>query len=141
MSEPIHAPCAHCFAVNRVDPSRPQTPKCGRCKTPLWGGRLAALDDSSFAKYVESSDLPVVVDFWADWCQPCKMMAPQFEAAASASRGRAFFAKLDTEAAPQTAARFGIRSIPTMIVFSRGREVARQSGAMSQAQILEWLAR
>jgi len=139
MSEPIHVPCPACFAVNRVDPGRPQAPKCGRCKKPLWGGPLAALDDASFAKYVERSDLPVVVDFWAEWCGPCKMMGPQFEAAARASAGRVLFAKLDTEAAQQTAARFGIRSIPTMIVFSAGREVARQSGAMAQAQILQWL--
>jgi thioredoxin 2 len=139
MAELIHVPCASCFAVNRVDRSRSQAPTCGRCKQPLYAAHPAALDDATFDKYVERSDLPVVVDFWAAWCGPCKMMAPQFEAAGRASAGRVLFAKLDTDAAPQTAARFGIRSIPTMIEFSGGREVARQSGAMSQAQIERWL--
>jgi thioredoxin 2 len=138
MAELVHVPCGNCSSVNRVDPNRAATSTCGRCKHLLFG-RPAALDDATFGPYVERSDLPVVVDFWAEWCGPCKMMAPQFEAASAESKGRALFAKVDTDAAQQTAARFGIRSIPTMIVFAGGREKARQSGAMSQNQILQWL--
>jgi thioredoxin 2 len=98
-----------------------------------------ALDDTTFPAFVARSDLPVVVDFWAAWCGPCKMMAPQFEAAAKTAKGRALFAKVDTDAAQRVAAQFSIRSIPTLIAFKNGQEIARQSGAMSQAQILQWL--
>lgn len=137
----LHLPCASCGSINRVAETRLRdVPTCGRCKAHLFASHPVALDDATFGHYVESSDLPVIVDFWATWCPPCRMMAPQFEAAARASTGEALFAKVDTEAAPRTAARFAIRSIPTLVALRRGREVARQSGAQSQAMIQRWVS-
>jgi len=142
MQQPsVHLPCGACLAVNRVPKERLRdVPTCGRCKQPLFAAHPPALDDASFERYVERAGLPVVVDFWAEWCGPCRMMAPHFEAAAHGSEGRALFAKVDTEAARATAARFGIRAIPTLIAFRDGREIARQSGAMSQAMLERWVA-
>jgi thioredoxin 2 len=141
MSSGIHVPCGACLAVNRVPEARLSgNPICGKCKERLLPAHPVTLDDASFTTYVERSDLPVVVDFWADWCAPCKAMAPQFAAAARSSVGHALFAKVDTEAARRTAARFAIRSIPTLVAFDHGHEIARQSGALSEAMILRWVA-
>jgi thioredoxin 2 len=137
----LHLPCASCGSINRVAAERLRdVPTCGRCKAHLFASHPVALDDASFEHYVEKADLPVIVDFWATWCPPCRMMAPQFEAAGRATAGRALFAKVDTDAAPRTAGRFGIRSIPTMVALRNGREIARQGGAMSEAMIVRWVS-
>lgn len=131
--------CPDCGARNRVPDERAgDEPVCGRCGAALTPAAPVALGDADFDRYVAHSGQPVVVDFWADWCGPCKMMAPEFATAAQRVRD-VRFAKVDTEAAQQVAARHGIRSIPTMILFDGGREVARRSGAMRAADIAAWL--
>jgi thioredoxin 2 len=115
-----------------------EQPECGRCHQPLFTGRPLALDAAGFTAHVERGQLPVLVDFWAPWCGPCRMMAPQFEQAATQLEPRVRLAKVDTEAQPGLGSRFGIRSIPTLALFRDGRELARQAGAMAAADIVRW---
>jgi thioredoxin 2 len=134
---PTQVACAHCATKNRVASHRlADHPLCGRCGHELLEGHPVELTDANFEAVTAGTELPVVVDFWAPWCGPCRAMAPQFEQAASSLRGRALLVKVNSDDNPGTAARFGIRSIPTLVRLDRGREVARQSGALPAAQIV-----
>jgi thioredoxin 2 len=136
----MHIACAHCGATNRVPEDRlGEHPSCGRCGQTLLPGEPVALGDAHFDTVIGRSELPVLVDFWAPWCGPCRMMAPHFEQAAAQWQGRVLFAKVDSDENPRASAQHGIRSIPTLALFVGGRELARQSGAMSAAQLNAWL--
>ncbi len=131
--------CVNCGAKNRVPGERLHDhPKCGRCAAPLLPAQPFALDDADFDRFVQGTELPIVVDFWAEWCGPCKMMAPVFMQAAQ-QRPAVPFVKVDTERAQHTASRFQIRSIPTLMVLHGGREIARSAGALPLPQLLAWI--
>ena len=132
-----HIACAHCGATNRLPAARlADDPDCGRCHRPLLAGAPIALDDRTFDDFVRKSTLPVLVDFWAPWCGPCRQMAPQFDAAARQLKGRALLVKVNSDDSPETSAKFGIRSIPTLVRLQGGVEQRRQSGAVGAAQIV-----
>lgn len=140
MSEPLHIVCPHCHSINRVPGSRlSEGPKCGQCHTPLFTGHPIALSVADFDVYATRNDIPLVVDFWAPWCGPCRVMAPAYEQAAKILEPHVRLAKVNTEEEQALGARFGIQSIPTMIVLRGGREVARQSGALSAQDIVQWV--
>jgi thioredoxin 2 len=142
MNDILHIACPHCHTLNRA-PAQKLAPgargKCGRCGEALFAGKPVALASGDFAQHAEKSDLPLLVDFWAEWCGPCRQMAPQFEAAAGRLEPKVRLAKVDTDAEPSLARRYGIQSIPTMVLIHRGREVGRTSGAMPAAAIERWV--
>lgn len=135
---PLHIACPHCGTANRLPGERlAEHPTCGRCRQPLFTGEPVALGEH-WQTFLQKTDIPVILDCWAPWCAPCRSFAPIFAQAARQLEPRLRLAKLDTEAHPQAAAALGIRSIPTLIAFRQGREVARQSGALPLPSLLAW---
>ena len=135
-----HVACPACFKENRVPLERlHQHPKCGSCGAALLEGKPVALTEGNFDAFLKPDGLPVVVDFWAPWCGPCRAMAPAFEQAADRLRTRVRFAKLNTDELQALAGRYGIRSIPTMIVFQGGKEIKRVSGALDAHSMVQWI--
>ncbi|HWT09448.1 MAG TPA: thioredoxin TrxC [Roseomonas sp.] len=139
MADPLQIVCPHCDAVNRVPAGRlADRPACGACKRPLFSAEPVALDEARFRKHLRASSIPLLVDFWASWCGPCRVMAPAFAAAARDLEPGIRLVKVSTEEAPDLARELAIQSIPTLAAFHQGREVARQAGAMPAGRIVGW---
>lgn len=136
----LHIVCPHCQTVNRIPAKRlSQNPRCGQCKQALFTGHPLDLTSQNFQQHITRNDIPLVVDFWAAWCGPCKMMAPAYAQAVAKLEPKVRLAKLNTEEEQNIAAQFNIRSIPTLVIFKAGREIARNAGAMNTADIVRWV--
>jgi len=139
MSDSLHLVCPHCHSINRVPTARlDEQPNCGQCHQPIFAGQPLELTGSTFARYINKNDVPVLVDFWAPWCGPCKMMAPAFKEAAVLLEPHVRLAKVNTDVEQTLGAQYRIRSIPTLILFKGSRELARQAGAMTTQDIVGW---
>lgn len=140
MNDSMHLVCPHCHAINRMPAAKlGNQPNCGQCHQPLFTGHPVELTTASFSKHVTNNDIPILVDFWAPWCGPCKMMAPVFAQAATMLEPEVRLAKVNTDTEQRLAAQFAIRSIPTLVIFSQGKEIARQAGAMGVRDIVQWV--
>ena len=140
MSENLHIVCPSCDSINRLPAEKLASGgTCGKCKNPLFNGEVVALNSANFSRHISRNDIPVLVDFWAPWCGPCKMMAPVFAQAAQQLQPKIRVAKVDTEAEQQLAAQFQIRSIPTLAIFKNGKEIARTAGAMDLQNLTRWV--
>jgi thioredoxin 2 len=136
---PIHVVCPTCDRVNRLPPERdPKSAKCGRCKNPLFHGRPVALNAARFRQHMAKSDIPLIVDFWADWCGPCRAMAPIFDQAAASLEPSARFVKIDADAEGELASRFGVRGIPALFLFKGGKVAAQHAGVANPDLLRSW---